>query len=99
MPILEESYFQSWRKNNPINLDESITFTIPALKYYVAPNGSVITSGSETKNETSLLDEFFSQDETAKKKITAGVTVTVIVILVIVAKVLFCLFTLKTSNI
>ena len=91
--------FPELQENNPINLDESISFTIPPLKDYVAPNGSVITSESEAKNETSIFEEFFSLKGTAKEKITAGVTVTVIVVLVIVAKVIFCLFTLRTSNI
>ena len=91
--------FPELEENNPINLDESVSFAIPPLKDYVAPNGSVITSESEAKNETSIFDEFFSLKGTAKEKITAGITVTVIVVLVIVAKVLFCLFTLRTSNI
>ena len=91
--------FPELGENNPINLDESVSFTIPPLKDYVAPNGSVIASQSEAKNKTSLFDEFFSLKGTAKEKITAGITVTIIVVLVIVAKVLFCLFTLRTSNI
>ena len=87
-------------EGSSINLEEFAVFTIsPQGDSYVALNGTVVSSKPGTGNETSLFDEFVTLTGSDKEKMTAGITVTVIVILVIVAKVGFCLFTLKSSKI